>query len=288
MEVGSALSETWLGECSVACGNQSTDAESCILVNKKKSSSEGRNMSNEWFAKMCVFGNARSTKNRQWYGRPKTRSPFPKARLGSESTDMKRAKRSYGAMGRAGTRGGPSPGLNLEMYINGCKSSNVARAKKRPAPQWLRPANPAGLLLSQDRKAKLPPESFSTVARDCECEYEYDLESTPSAGQRHTSSTAPRSDSLDIESSYKLTFYYPHQENHKQQPPNPQYSQKLQREQKEPKPLTLPLPLPLQHTNGEYGRDAPNPAHEQMKRRYGQRQKSRMLCAKRELATPVT
>jgi hypothetical protein len=196
-----------------------------------------------------IFDNVNTSPHLPGYGRPKTRSPFPKASLRSEieieieiepeNRDRKHNTNDHDndqfpvlswskQHSRAGhSRARPPRQLNLDMYLRCCHKLNVTHTKpQRPAQQFTLCCSHKG------NENPAPPQRFFTAlpASKHEHEHEHGFCGNCNGGSRVLSEgTEKRSTLPDPSSSYQLTFYQPKTTCQSQflQHPSPEVWQKM-------------------------------------------------------------
>jgi hypothetical protein len=180
-------------------------------------------MSNQPYSDNKARGGLRSAKTRGGYGRPKTRCPFPNTPQAGESTRVTALRRAFGHAFAVDGKTPLMPNMNLNICINGSKKVSVARGKKGGNKSWTRPEHPDLATTPQQKlQLKAQHQRFASISRDSDV-------TTEASGSQCVPLLNPgRVDSIDLDSSFKLTFY------------NPQVLPQIQT------PLQVPLEGPIQ------------------------------------------
>ena len=155
-------------------------------------------MSNKLFAQNFVVRNARQSHSRG-YGRPKTRSPFPNNSFTSSDSNSKRV----GQIICVGSRALQEQSALLNPLLTHDENRKaLIKSSKADKNVKVTPMYKGISILSQKPKPKLAQHHFSSLTRE---------ESNKSSADNVQ--RLAKADSIDIESSYKLTFYNPKDQN---------------------------------------------------------------------------
>ncbi len=179
-----------------------------VLVLVPKHLIQQQTMANNIVAELCFAGNARQSRSRGAYGRPKTRSPFPSTSFvagGIPRQSRKPQQAVHNGVRWAKGEDEPQRSLHTDMCVVG--NSQMGKNKLReitapqPAPERVRAKTKNPRLKLTAQLQLHPHEHFSSITQEC-------INALP-AVEPQAPAEKQKARANDVESSYKLTFYNP-------------------------------------------------------------------------------